>query len=290
MNNMPNEFDTMEMQQINMDGSLPSTWASLRPDDVVEEDMQRRLSMDGVDRRPALPSTGEPRTGVATGELRSSNLGPSRLWERMISGYQRVLYLNMIAGPWAGSSAPASAFQEKVAAPSRDALTRSPAVTEAELDALTSAEADLRRALAAEAEALLGYAPLARDVRAPGRLCRALAALDISVLDQAAVDAYKRQMVEHYATYGKMAAPTWRLKPLRGYAQPVPEHVLAKAVAIKKELPEAEFYVDQLAVDPFLVVTVAPLPDPAVNRPTRALDPETAAYVEVWDEPKFEGR
>ena len=85
-----------------------------------------------------------------------------------------------------------------------------------------------------------------------------------------------------------LTAATWRLTSLKNYAQPVPELVLQKAVEIKRELPEAEFFVDQLAVDPFLLVSLTGIPDYSRNTPSRNLDPETAAYVEVWAEPKFE--
>ena len=173
-------------------------------------------------------------------------------------------------------------YQKKTDAPSRDAITR--AVPTIEADALTAP----RAALAVQAEDLLGYATLRVAVQAPGALRRALAALEIQVLDQAAVDAYKEQMVRHYASHQKMYDPTWRLTSLRSYKQPVPEHVLAKAVEVKRALPQAEFYVDQLAVDPFLIVTLGPLRDSMVNTPSRTLDAETAAYIEVWDEPKFD--
>ena len=172
-----------------------------------------------------------------------------------------------------------------VDAPDKATLTKAPAVTAEELSL-----DDPRRKLAVDAEMLLGYQPLLKDTKAPGRLRRALADLEIEVLDQISVDAYKVQMVRHYASHQKMSNPTWRIKPLRGYGQPVPEHVLAKAVEIKRVLPEAEFYVDQLAVDPFLIVSLGKIEDFRTNQPTRGLDLETAAYVEVWDEPKFEGR
>lgn len=167
--------------------------------------------------------------------------------------------------------------------PSRDALTRLPAATEEELSL-----DEPRRALAVEVEALLGYSLLAREVKAPGRLRRVLAKLEISVLDEASVNTYKAQMVQHYASHKKMAQPTWRLTRLSDYKQPVPEYVLQKAVSIKRELPEAEFYIDQLAVDPFLIVALKPIKDHMVNQPSRVLDAEMQAYVEVWDEPKFE--
>jgi hypothetical protein len=168
--------------------------------------------------------------------------------------------------------------------PSRDMLRRVPVEVQ-DMD-LT----DPRQKLAAEAEALLGYTPLRQELRTPGTLKRVLAKLEISVLEEKGVLAYKKQMVEHYSTSGKMFDPTWRITPLKDYRQQVPEFALQKAIEIKRELPEAMFYVEQLAIDPFLIVTLNPLQDFASpwNTLKRALDPETAVYVEAWSEPKFE--
>ena len=171
---------------------------------------------------------------------------------------------------------------EKVAAPSRSMLKRVPVVLE-DID-LKAEDAQL----AADAEALLGYTPLRVHVGAPGRLRRALAKLEIDILDEKSVDKYKRQMVEHYRTHQKMSDPTWRLRPLRGCLDQVPKFALRKAVTIKRELPEAEFYVDQLAVDPFLLVALRPITDHWHNVKSRDLEPEMQAYIEVWDEPGFE--
>ena len=168
--------------------------------------------------------------------------------------------------------------------PSRDMLRRVPVEVQ-DMD-LT----DPRQKLAAEAEALLGYTPLRQELRTPGTLKRVLAKLEISVLEEKGVLAYKKQMAEHYSTSGKMFDPTWRITPLKDYRQQVPEFALQKAIEIKRELPEAMFYVEQLAIDPFLIVTLNPLQDFASpwNTLKRALDPETAVYVEAWSEPKFE--
>jgi hypothetical protein len=171
---------------------------------------------------------------------------------------------------------------KKVDAPNRDILRRLEPASVREFDTT-----DPRKRLAAEAEDVLGYTPLRKALRTPGALRRVLAKLEIAVLDEESVNRYKAQMVEHYETHGKMQMPTWRLKRIQEYTQPVPEFVLSKAVQIKRELPEAQFYIDQLAVDPFLIVSLVELMDWNHNR-QRQLDPETAAYVEVWAEPKFE--
>ena len=185
--------------------------------------------------------------------------------------------------PWeAGMGAPKKLPEEVVEEPSRSMLKR------AKIDLESLDLSDPRKRLAAEAEALLGYTPLREELRAPGTLKRVLAKLEIAVLEQESVDRYKAQMVEHYRTAGKMLDPTWRLKALKDCKDPVPEFALQKAVEIKRELPEAQFYIDQLAMDPFLIVSLRTIPDSRVNYPSRYLDDETAAYVEVWSEPKFE--
>jgi hypothetical protein len=186
-----------------------------------------------------------------------------------------------IAGLAAFSAQNTSVSRAPVEEPSREMLKR----VEVNLQDLDLS--DPRQKLATEAEALLGYTPLRQELRTPGTLRRVLAKLEITILDEASVDAYKKQMVEHYESHGKMVMPTWRLTRLRAYAEPVPEFVLQKAIEIKRELPEAEFYIDQLAVDPFLIVSLKEITDWSINR-ERKLDPETAAYVEVWGEPKFE--
>jgi hypothetical protein len=71
----------------------------------------------------------------------------------------------------------------------------------------------------------------------------------------------------------------WVTKSLIGYDRPVPEFALAYALAIKRENPDVEFHVEELVredhvADPFLVVYFG----------------QAAAYIAVWDEPKFEGR
>jgi hypothetical protein len=186
---------------------------------------------------------------------------------------------------------PANHDQANAGAPARPPVVEAPERTMLKRVPVEVQDLDLshpRQVLAAAAEDLLGYMPLRQELRTPGSLKRALAKLEIEILDQTSVDRYKAQMTEHYRTAGKMKDPTWRLTKLGNYTQPVPEFVLQKAVEIKRELPAAAFYVDQLAVDPFLIVSLEPLKDWVVNAPSRALDPETAAYVEVWSEPKFE--
>jgi hypothetical protein len=66
----------------------------------------------------------------------------------------------------------------------------------------------------------------------------------------------------------------WQRTWLKYYKEPVPEFVLRKAMAIKEELPDAEYFIEHLGQkqDPFLCV----------------IHNGWTEYVEVWAEPKFE--
>ena len=183
----------------------------------------------------------------------------------------------------AAPSEPAAAVQV-VDAPDRSMVKRE-AVNAPQLD-LT----DPRQKLATQAESLLGYARLRKEVGGAALLMRVLAKLEIDVLDKASVFAYKQQMAEHFRTARKLFDPTWRLTPLSNYTQPVPEFVLRKAVDIKQELPSAEFYIEHLKEDPFLIVSLEPLRDYQTSSNTldRFMNDDATAYIEVWAEPKFE--
>jgi hypothetical protein len=68
----------------------------------------------------------------------------------------------------------------------------------------------------------------------------------------------------------------WHSIEIRAYHKAVPEHVLLKAMQIKCEAPQTQIWVQELQEhpDPFLLVSMG----------------SEKYYVEVWDEPKFEGR
>jgi hypothetical protein len=71
----------------------------------------------------------------------------------------------------------------------------------------------------------------------------------------------------------------WGRRALQGYPGEIPEFILQRALAIQEKVPEAEFYVEHLSkerrvADPFLVVSHA----------------RRSYYVDVWEEPRFEGR
>lgn len=151
---------------------------------------------------------------------------------------------------------------------------------------------DERVSLALQVEDILGYTPLRKDVKAPSRLHRALAEMEIDVYKIETVGQYKEKMRAHFqakidserggdrrTVMGEMyyIEVTWIQVGLKGYAKPVPEHVLAKCIQIKQSLPEANFVVDELVeqkrtLDPFMYVEMN----------------GEKAYFEVWDEPEFE--
>ncbi len=70
------------------------------------------------------------------------------------------------------------------------------------------------------------------------------------------------------------------MEELKEYRKPVPEFAIARAIELKRELPQAYFYVDELAggtyitLDPFMVLGYG----------------GNLYYIDVWNEPKFEGR
>jgi hypothetical protein len=150
-----------------------------------------------------------------------------------------------------------------------------------------------RVSLALEAEDLLGYTPLRKDVKAPSRLHRVLAALDIQILDKDDVGSYKIKMQQHHQAIAtnenksrtKIVTVAWKMIPLKEYKKPIPEFVLRKCTQIKREIPEATFLVDELTreertVDPFMIVSLA--------GDKKTFDVDNMAYLEVWDEAEFE--
>lgn len=122
--------------------------------------------------------------------------------------------------------------------------------------------------LGREAEEVLGYARLSSQIKkAKGRkpLLDVLRKLDIELLDHVAVDKYKAS---------KMQLGRWLSHEISDVELPVPEHVLSKAVQIKKEMPAVKFYVESLQLDP----------DPFLYAEYNG----ERYYIEVWDEPEFE--
>jgi hypothetical protein len=162
--------------------------------------------------------------------------------------------------------------------------------------------------LAQRAADVLGYSVLqsvfGRVVNVePTPLQIALKALDMDILRPSDVLAYmKERQIEqtrenfkewHKEFIGKdqihnfdsFRGCAWVRTKIAEYKQPVPEFVLVKAVQIKQAMPECEIWVESLEThpDPFLSVG---LPDGSYSWSA----PKEIYYVEVWAEPKFEGR
>jgi hypothetical protein len=78
--------------------------------------------------------------------------------------------------------------------------------------------------------------------------------------------------------------PGWDKIEIDKYREPIPEFVINKAIQIKRRLPEVRIFVEHLSEhpDPFLVV--------ATKHPEYQYVYKEEFYVEVWEEPKFEGK
>jgi len=150
--------------------------------------------------------------------------------------------------------------------------------------------------LASEAQEVLGYSILKKEQEGPNStLLSRLAAIQIDILKRSDVEQYKSEQLKE-RTQEKLSkwiaggadtqffGPGWASVEIGKYAQPIPEFVLNKAIQIKREIPEAVILIESLEdyPDPFLVVAIK---DPRYS----CLFAETH-YVEVWAEPKFEGR
>jgi hypothetical protein len=151
-----------------------------------------------------------------------------------------------------------------------------------------------------EAKALLGY-DLLEDALALRKTAEILDKLGIQPFDAAKVEAYKKEQAEGLYSrkqktdrWGSVRTTTtrgeWQTYNLRGYKREVPAFALLRAAEIQKEMNKGKiggkFFIDELRikttrsrrerpiVDPFMVLQVG----------------ETKMYVDVWNEPKFEGR
>lgn len=148
--------------------------------------------------------------------------------------------------------------------------------------------------LAKEAEEVLGYqrqVVAADDPSAPTR--QMLARLEIETLNQTDVLRYQLQMKQEAeraaleqalvrSTRPELPRIEWAETPIGQYREWIPEHVLLKAIQIKREMPDAELVVSHLvdSPDPFLVLLA-----PAQYRWQRE-----RIWIEVWSEPEFEKR
>jgi hypothetical protein len=151
--------------------------------------------------------------------------------------------------------------------------------------------------MASEAQEILGYQGLKDKQEAPqhGPLASVLATLGIDVLNKDSVKKYQREKQNEVArekfeawistseTYrSSFWAPSWGTRKISEYKEAIPEFVLNKAVQIKRALPDVVIEVEYLEEnpDPFLIVKTM----------KDKYSEDESYYVEVWDEPKFEGR
>jgi len=162
--------------------------------------------------------------------------------------------------------------------------------------------------IAKKASRVLGYRGLL-TFNAGGKLQAILESLEIEVIDPKAVFEYQSKFGR--ATYNKPVIfveeaiqdddeddeeeeddddeePVrsshgryfWNRVPIKEYHKAIPEFVVSKAIQVKEALPEVQVFVEELQYDPdpFLVVTCKN--DNFIEQ----------YYIEVWEEPQFEGR
>lgn len=80
---------------------------------------------------------------------------------------------------------------------------------------------------------------------------------------------------------------SWTLDHLSSYREPVPDFAIERALQVKEALPGATFYVEHLRETVRGIATESkPTPDPFLILAVGHLK----LYLDVWDEPKFEGR
>lgn len=158
--------------------------------------------------------------------------------------------------------------------PSKDILQR---VAIADIEPVD--DTDLRATLAVEAETLLGYSVLRREMKLTSPLAATLKELEIEPFSEQSVTNYMGEMTR-FATQearkaNAYAYASWVHTSIAGYEKRFPEIAIQKACEIKRALPAAEIFIEELNIypDPFLVASLG----------------GEKFYIEVWDEPKFEG-
>lgn len=163
--------------------------------------------------------------------------------------------------------------------------------------------------LAADAEIILGYNVLQNSLTTPPetpRLAVVLAELGIEILNKTDVITYMRERLcdrtlelldewqksnpEPFYSWGSgnsFSGPQWSSTAIANYKDAIPEFVVNKAVQIKRALPEAGVFIRHLTEDkdPFLEVTFGD-----VDKYDSDRNGSERYFIEVWEEPKFEGR
>ena len=150
------------------------------------------------------------------------------------------------------------------------------------LSTMSASEAKMMQ----EVNALLGYG-VGNTEAAYNSVLEILKKVDIDPLDPTKVEAYKKEHTRtEYTSYGMNRyrhTYSWHTIELRKYKREIPAFVLARALQIQKAMNAMHiagtFEVHELSyrseyIDPFLVLCVG----------------KHKLYLDVWDEPKFEGR
>lgn len=151
--------------------------------------------------------------------------------------------------------------------------------------------------LAAKAQEVLGYKLLKSQQEEPesrSALELALAKAGIEILNATQVKKYQAELLVERTTAmfnewlktpepRMFWGPGWEKTKIGEYKLPIPEFVLNKAIQIKELMPEVRIYIEHLSEhpDPFLVI--------ATKHESYDFDAQEF-YIEVWEEPKFEGR
>ena len=137
---------------------------------------------------------------------------------------------------------------------------------------------DERKRLANEAKQLLGYGVINEDIahkEATKRVAEVFSKLGIEPLDRNKVNAYKQQKVDEVSN--SYTRGQWCAYALAQYSRAVPEFAISRAIELKRELPDAQFFVEEIVtsrIDPFMYMVCG----------------GETYYLDVWDEPGFEGR
>lgn len=166
--------------------------------------------------------------------------------------------------------------------------------------------------LADEAKEVLGYERLKQVVTGEvegGELKKSLSSCGLEVLNKTDVERYQTEHLKEIAQKkfaawlnsnesvksfgGRFDCPAWLMTPIEKYKEAIPEFVLNKAIQIKKAMPNAGIFIEYLdeSPDPFLVVKTQKTVTYTYQEKENSYQADDEMYyIEVWAEPKFEGR
>jgi len=146
---------------------------------------------------------------------------------------------------------------------------------------------DGTKELAAKAAKVLGYCGLQRIIPSQGtsaaqavEVSHVFAELGIEPLSKARVLKYQRWYTRTHGGTFSWERISWESTDIEKYVDPIPEFALSRAVELRERLPKARFKIEFPVrneipkSDPFLLMTYG----------------SEEYYLEVWDEPRFEGR